>query len=39
MNKFRVTADGLNLRKGPSTDTAVISELFANTVVEKLESA
>jgi hypothetical protein len=39
MPQFRVTVDGLNLRQGPSTNDAVITELFANSVVEKLEAS
>lgn len=39
MPQFRVTTDGLNLRKGPGTDNAVITQLHANATVEKLESS
>lgn len=39
MPQFRVTTDGLNLRKGPGTNNAVTTELRANTTVEKLESS
>lgn len=39
MPKFRVTTDGLNLRKGPGTNNPVITDLHANTEVEKLESS
>jgi hypothetical protein len=39
MPQFRVTTDGLNVRKGPGTDNAVITELNANATVEKLESS
>lgn len=36
MAKFHVTAEALNLRKGPSTDFDIIAELPKNFVVEKL---
>jgi hypothetical protein len=39
MPQFRVSVDGLNLRQGPSTNDAVKAELFANSVVEKLEAS
>lgn len=39
MPQFRVTTDGLNLRKGPGTNNSVITDLHANTEVEKLESS
>src|SRR2546425_1218522 len=39
MPQFRVTTDRLNLRNGPGTDKAVITQLSANAVVEKLESS
>ena len=39
MPQFRVTTDRLNLRNGPGIDKAVITQLSANAVVEKLESS
>lgn len=39
MSQFRVTVDGLNLRQGPSTNDAIKTELFANSVLEKLEES
>ena len=39
MPQFRVTADILNLREGPSTNDAVKTKLSANSVVEKLEES
>ncbi len=39
MPQFRVTTDGLNLRKGPGTKNRIITSLPANTTVEKLESS
>lgn len=39
MPQFRVTTDGLNLRSGPGTNNSILTELHANTVVEKLESS
>ncbi len=39
MAQFRVTVDGLNLRQGPSTNDPVKTELFANSVLEKLEES
>jgi hypothetical protein len=39
MPKFRVTTDGLNLRSGPGASNSILTELHANTVVEKLESS
>jgi hypothetical protein len=39
MPQFRVTVDGLNVRQGPSPNDAIKTELFANSVVEKLEAS
>jgi hypothetical protein len=39
MPQFRVTTDGLNLRSGPGTNNSILTELHANTVVEKLDSS
>ena len=36
MPQFRVTTDGLNLRSGPGTNNSILTELHANTVVEKV---
>ncbi|HEX7315251.1 MAG TPA: SH3 domain-containing protein [Pyrinomonadaceae bacterium] len=38
MSNFKVTADELNLREGPSTDDTIITELKRNHIVEKLEA-
>jgi hypothetical protein len=39
MAQFRVIADGLNLREGPSPNNIIKTELFANSVVEKLDES
>lgn len=39
MSKFSVNADELNLRKGPSTNDEIITELKRNHIVEKIEAS
>lgn len=37
MSRFRVIASSLNVRKGPNTDTSIVTKLPRNTIVEPID--